>query len=154
MQTSTPKKRRLRGPAAPGGFTLVEILIVVLIIGILLAIAIPNFISARETSRAKSCIGSLKQIDSAKQQAIMDNHLNGASAAIFFVDGTTTSTSGPDGNYQLVSMANSINYIRRQPVCPSGGQYTPGGVLVSPICSITGAAGSGYAAGEKWYHGY
>src|SRR5215470_4300119 len=55
------------------GFTLVEIMIVVLIIGILLAIAVPNFIKARETSRTKSCIANLKQIDAATEQWAMDN---------------------------------------------------------------------------------
>ncbi len=54
------------------GFTLVEIMIVVLIIGILLAIAVPNFIKARQNSRLQSVIGNLKQIDSAKQQWAMD----------------------------------------------------------------------------------
>src|SRR5436189_191456 len=55
------------------GFTLVEIMIVVLIIGILLAIAVPNFIKARETSRSKSCVANLKQVEAAKEQWCMDN---------------------------------------------------------------------------------
>ena len=59
-------------PKKATGFTLVEIMIVVLIIGILLAIAIPNFVAARESSRAKACVGNLKQIDSATQQWCMD----------------------------------------------------------------------------------
>ena len=136
------------------GFTLVEIIIVVLIIGILLAIAVPNFINARETSRAKSCVGNLKQIDSAKQQAIMDNKLNEASTATFSINGTTATTSGQAGVYQLVTITPIPGYIRRPPVCPSGGNYNPGTVLVSASCDITGAAGSGYAPGEKWWHGY
>lgn len=53
-------------------FTLVEIMIVVLIIGILLAIAVPNFIKARQSSRLQTVIGNLKQIESAKEQWAME----------------------------------------------------------------------------------
>jgi len=55
------------------GFTLVEIMIVVLIIGILMAIAVPNFIKARSNSRLQTVVANLKQIDSAKEQYAMEN---------------------------------------------------------------------------------
>lgn len=106
----THKKKR--------GFTLVEIMIVVLIIGILLAIAVPNFVKSRETSRTRTCVANLKQIDSAKEQ-------HGMQARLATGDTITWSDLTPD-------------YVKRQPSCPSGGTYTISVLGTDPVCSIGG----------------
>src|SRR5579875_928487 len=90
---------RSKRPEGRGGFTLVEIMIVVLIIGILLAIAIPNFVKARETSRARACVANLKEIDSAKQQYMMDKNISTYAGA-------------------MTDLAPT--YIRVAPTCPAG----------------------------------
>ena len=55
---------------------MVEIMIVVAIIGLLAAVAIPNYVQARNNSQQKACINNLRQIDGAAQTWALENQAN------------------------------------------------------------------------------
>jgi prepilin-type N-terminal cleavage/methylation domain-containing protein len=104
-----------------GGFTLVEIMIVVLIIGILLAVAVPQFMKSREGAYARACQSNLKQILGAKERWAMENN-KGATDTPTWADLTPF-------------------FVKTLPECPAGGAYSVGRLDQSPICDVGGVRG-------------
>jgi prepilin-type N-terminal cleavage/methylation domain-containing protein len=110
--------------ARKSGFTLVEIMIVVAIIGLLAAIAIPNFIKARATSQANACINNLRQIDGAINEWALE---------------TGQSTGAAVASVSTVSAYIKLNSASSVPGCPGGGTYitTSVGQALQVSCTLS-----------------
>ena len=110
------------------GFTLVELIIVVGVIGLCAAIAIPNYVRANSMSNKNSCINNLYQIRSAIAQWALE-------------------TRSPSGS--AVQFTDIRGYLRNTVVCPAGGttfsnSYTITDTATQPVCKKVPAGVNGH----------
>ncbi len=101
-----------------GGFTLIEILFVVIVIGILAAIAIPRIVTSTATAKANACKANQAIINTQIEQY----HLDTGSWPSSLSDVTESKTYFPDG----------------APTCPSGGTYSMSTSTHRVSCSVSG----------------
>jgi len=107
-------------PASTKGFTLVEIMIVVAIIGILVGLAFPNYMKTRNQARKQTCIENLSQIESAKQ--------------VWGVELGKKTGDVPTKD----DLIGPTMYIKKMPVCAADGNYDFKAIGVNATCDIEG----------------
>jgi len=121
------------------GFTLVEIMIVVFVIGLLAAIAIPNLVKAREVTRRNICISNLWAIEAAKEQwALMSNKDSAMDKKNDKKNKNKGKGRGRGGNTGDPVDEDEVNELLKDgaPDCPADGEYTYGVLGENPKCSL------------------
>ncbi len=102
------------------GFTLVEIMIVIAIIGLLTAVAVPNIIRNRTYAQQQACIKNLSTIETAKQMWGVE-------------------LGKKDGDQPTeAELIGPTLYIKVKPVCPGGGSYDLKPIGSTVTCTLAG----------------
>jgi len=113
------------------GFTLVEIMIVVAVIGLIASIGLLNFIRARQQSQATLCAQLLERVDGAKTEAAFEFQLGDAD------------TPSDDQILLFLNKPPGTVVNGSTELCPAGGTYTVGTMSDPPSCNL--------AAGPSWH---
>jgi len=123
-QCTTFSRKNIR-PRRRAGFTLVELMIVVLIIGVLLNIALPSFVGVRDKSQARSCVKNMNDFMVAKEQYAMDNKIPANSV-----------TAVTWGNISPYIRSSPVTDLVKGPTCPSNGAiyYVFNPISAPPQC--------------------
>ena len=106
------------GLAVAGTVLSVMALVIFPIVGLLAAIAVPNFVKAREASLRSGCVNNLRLIDNAKATWALENRK---------ADGTLPSDN---------DLFGATKYVPQKPACPKGGIYSLEPVGTKPTCSV------------------
>ena len=101
---------------------LLTVVVVIPVVGLLAAIAIPNFVKARSASQRSACIMHLKSIEQAKETWAVDYH------------------KSPGDEVVDSYLFGSTNHLQTKPMCTAGGTYQLNPVGSPPTCSIPGHA--------------
>jgi prepilin-type N-terminal cleavage/methylation domain-containing protein len=120
LHHSSPDKSNLskQSNRRRSGFTLIELMIVVTVIGILVAIALPNFMRSRTTARVRLCITNLRQLGESKQ--------------ICATDYRKTATAIPTSD-EIAPYLRANN----MPSCRASGTYRLRRIVRTPVCSLS-----------------
>jgi prepilin-type N-terminal cleavage/methylation domain-containing protein len=111
---------RVRHKVQLRAFTLLELMVVLAVIGLLVAIAIPNFLKHRAYARKQICIENLSQIESAKQIWGLENGKREGDVP------TEADLIGP------------LRYIKVMPQCPADGVYDFKAIGETATCTQSG----------------